>query len=145
MRLLRDRRISGREIEPEHDRIVQRWESFMLAFTAPFSPPPSLRSSEPLPKNAVDRPSGLTLWLFVGTLIVILVPAARGGSALGATLPFWLIAAPLIGLAWTHRRAILRHIAGSASIPRRSRRMARRQPRHQRRVRSVSACSAERS
>ena len=90
--------------------------------TAPFSSP-LLESEAP---DAQARPSGLTAWLFVGTLTVILVPAARGGAELGATLPFWLIAAPLIGLAWTHRRAILRHVAGRARATRKPRRMARR-------------------
>lgn len=106
--------------------------------------PLSLPLLKPEASVAPRPPSGLVAWLFAGTLILILVPGARGGPDLGATLPFWLIGAPLIGLAWTHRRAILRHVAGSAAGAGRPRRMARRDRRH-RRARAASACRTERS
>ncbi|MEO7917545.1 MAG: hypothetical protein ABIR16_07860 [Dokdonella sp.] len=49
----------------------------------------------------------LTLWVVLGTLAVLCIAPLRGELATGWTLPFWLIAAPLINLAairWSHRR-----------------------------------------
>jgi hypothetical protein len=45
----------------------------------------------------------LFLWLLIGIGAVIAVPAARSNDAFGATLPFWLIGAPLLDLAWLKR------------------------------------------
>lgn len=46
----------------------------------------------------------LVLWLAFGLAVVLLVPAARGGERLGATLPFWLVVAPAIDMLWSTRR-----------------------------------------
>jgi hypothetical protein len=43
-------------------------------------------------------------WLVVGLGLVFFVPAARGGGLLGATLPFWLVGAPVLNLLWWKRR-----------------------------------------
>jgi hypothetical protein len=116
-------------------------------FLAPLSVPPSLRA----PPNRPSRPArrrmrldaALFAWLLVGCAVVLLVPAVRGGRLLGATLPFWLIAAPLVDLAWVAREGI----AACARMwfsAFRSRRPAPRNVRRQRLVRAA-ACSAARS
>jgi hypothetical protein len=54
--------------------------------------------------------SGATPWLIAwaaaGCLVLLLSETARGGAALGASLPFWLVGAPLIDLAWVERTRI---------------------------------------
>ena len=45
----------------------------------------------------------LSAWLVIGFAGLIAVPAARGSASLGATLPFWLVVAPLLDLAWLKR------------------------------------------
>jgi len=72
-------------------------------FLAPFSVPPSLRASKRPPRRAIRLDAVLVAWLLVGCAVVLLVPAVRGGRFLGATLPFWLVAAPLMNLAWRYR------------------------------------------
>lgn len=45
-------------------------------------------------------------WAVLGILAVLCIPALRGGPQTGWTLPFWLVAAPLINLAaiaWLRR------------------------------------------
>ncbi len=77
-------------------------------FLAPLSVPPSPST----PSHRSPRPArrffrldaALIAWLALGCAAVLLVPAMRGGRLLGATLPFWLVAAPLVDLAWVSRR-----------------------------------------
>ncbi|HEX5122960.1 MAG TPA: hypothetical protein VFV97_06920, partial [Rhodanobacteraceae bacterium] len=45
----------------------------------------------------------LLAWLLVGCGLLLLVPEMRSGRLLGATLPFWLVVAPLVDLAWIGR------------------------------------------
>lgn len=45
----------------------------------------------------------LSVWLVIGIGGLIAVPGARGSAILGATLPFWLVVAPLLDLAWLKR------------------------------------------
>lgn len=47
-------------------------------------------------------PAWLVAWAVAGALALICFPSLRGG-ALGATLAFWLIGAPLIDIAWITR------------------------------------------
>ena len=112
---------------------------------APFSVPPSARSRE-VPRRLVRpiRPPTKTLmsWLIGGLVVLLLVPAARGGAMLGASLPFWLVAAPLIDLAWIERRRIA-HRASECLQNVRGRPVMARNVRGQR-ARSA-ACSAARS
>ncbi len=113
---------------------------------APFSVPPSARSLD-VPRRRV-RPLGpptktLMTWLIGGLVVLFLVPAARGGETLGATLPFWLLAAPLIDLAWIERRRIAHRATECLRNSSRRPTMAR-SVRRQRAVRSA-ACSAARS
>ncbi len=62
-----------------------------------------LRSSRSRPVSTARVPAWLFAWAAAGTLAVLLVPALRGGGFGGATLPFWLVAAPLINIAWLTR------------------------------------------
>lgn len=50
-------------------------------------------------------------WLAAGALVLAILPAAHVGAQLGATLPFWLVGAPLIDLAWLMRRPAARALA----------------------------------
>jgi hypothetical protein len=64
------------------------------------------------PGRGVRRPVGFLLaWVLAGLATLALVPFARGDRMLGATLPFWLIAAPLLDLAWIERRRLARYSA----------------------------------
>lgn len=112
-------------------------------FLAPFSVPPSLNA----PSNRGTRAKGLHVvlvaWLLVGCALVLLVPAVRGGRLLGATLPFWLVAAPLVDLAWIGRERLASRTRTWISGVR-SRRHAPRNVRRQRPPRSA-ACNAARS
>jgi hypothetical protein len=116
-------------------------------FLAPFSVPPSLRKEpKPPPRQSLRRAcanAALVAWLIVGSAVLLLVPAARGGHLLGATLPFWLVAAPLVDLAWIGRQRIAARLQSSMSALR-NRRLAPRNVRRQRLARSA-ACSAARS
>jgi len=56
--------------------------------------------------RAAAQMRGLLVWLLLGVCVYLCVPAARGGSGAGATIPFWLIAAPLLNLAWLGRRRL---------------------------------------
>ncbi|GAA0710606.1 hypothetical protein [Dokdonella soli] len=53
------------------------------------------------------RPTVLCVWLAIGLGVLLCIPAARGDALLGATLPFWLVAAPLLDLAWVKRAGLL--------------------------------------
>ena len=80
---------------------------------APFSPIAPLTDHSRTREVAVPRaasrnvraarPQGLLAWLVVGIGILVCIPATRGGVLLGATLPFWLVVAPLMNLAWRYR------------------------------------------
>lgn len=52
-------------------------------------------------------PAFLFGWLALGLGVMIFVPGARGGTSLGATLPFWLAGAPALNLLWWKRRECL--------------------------------------
>lgn len=110
---------------------------------APFpSPAPSRRVSLASSRRAAPR-TVLVLWLAGGIAALACIPAARGGTGLGATLPFWLVAAPAIDLAWIERRRIARRIADIGRALARGcagRRNVRRQ-----RVARSRACKAARS
>lgn len=82
-------------------------------------------------KQRSPVPAVLIVWLALGSCVLALVPAARGGVLLGATLPFWLVAAPMLNLLWWRRRECLaalrrcwtmrrRRAASAASAPSRA-------------------------
>ena len=113
-------------------------------FLAPFSVPPSLHTaSKPRPNPTRRRAranAALIAWLAVGCAVLLFVPAARGGHLLGATLPFWLVAAPLVDLAWIGRRGFVeRSLAATSAFRSRRPRNARQRPAR------PAACSAARS
>ena len=65
--------------------------------------------------NTAAVPRFLTVWLAIGVVVLLCVPAARSSTMFGATLPFWLSAAPLLDLVWLKRarlRSLLREQSG---------------------------------
>ncbi|MET0232132.1 MAG: hypothetical protein ABW186_14455 [Rhodanobacteraceae bacterium] len=85
---------------------------------------------------------GLLAWLAVGVGVLLLVPFARGDRFFGATLPFWLVVAPLVDLGWIERRRIARRVSESW------RGLGRARPARNVRAQRVArraACSAARS
>ena len=82
---------------------------------APFSVSPAERTLAPsrviAGRSRTKPPIGALLaWLLVGVGVLLLVPFARGDRFFGATLPFWLVVAPLVDLGWVERRRIARHV-----------------------------------
>jgi hypothetical protein len=73
----------------------------------------------------------LWIWLLVGSAAWLFFPPLRGHDPLLDWLPFWLIAAPLIDLAWLHRNRLA--AAASTLLVRLTRR--RRPARQARRLR----------
>jgi hypothetical protein len=123
---------------------TEREDNIMLI--APFAASPTER---PPASRTIARPArakasigGILAWLSVGAGVLLLVPFARGDRLFGATLPFWLVAAPLIDLAWIERRRIARWLAESWLVAVRLR--PSRNVRIQGAVRRA-ACSAARS
>jgi hypothetical protein len=49
----------------------------------------------------------LWCWLVFGAVVMALIPQARGMQPLIGWLPFWLIVAPLLDLAFVHRQRLL--------------------------------------
>jgi hypothetical protein len=49
----------------------------------------------------------LWCWLVFGATVMALIPQARGMQPLVGWLPFWLVVAPLLDLAFVHRRRLL--------------------------------------
>jgi hypothetical protein len=72
----------------------------------------------------------LLVWLLFGSVALLLFPDVCLVPRFGATLPFWLVAAPAIDLAWlmrSHLPGLLRSVWPSRG-PRRRRCQARRAP-----------------
>lgn len=81
----------------------------MLLVTSPVPIPRALSPARPAAEPPACRTAPaarpwLLSWLLLGALVVLVIPPARGNDLLGATLPFWLIAAPTIDLLWLARR-----------------------------------------
>ena len=74
-----------------------------------------------------DLDSLLRQLVILGALAVLLIPAARGSSALLGWLPLWLVGMPLAAW-WSLRRFPLPQVA--LRMPRRRRAQARRRPVH---------------
>lgn len=64
--------------------------------------PPTPISADREPQRSYLK-DGLLAWTVVGFAILTFVPAARGDTLFGATLPYWLVGAPLLNLAWLTR------------------------------------------
>jgi hypothetical protein len=58
-----------------------------------------------MPNAHVHAPLVLA-WLLLGMAVLTLDPALRYNARFGATLPFWLVGAPAINLAWIMRARI---------------------------------------
>ena len=97
----------------------------MLAATLALSTPSASRhrrASAQQVRNPASRardntrvawaPMLVSVWLVIGMAGLIAVPAARGSASLGATLPFWLVFAPLFDLAWLKRADIVNALRG---------------------------------
>ena len=92
--------------------------------------------------------SWLLAWALGGGIAVALFPSLRGGGMAGMSVPFWLVAAPLINLAWLGRRqattvlrkfipGFARPLAAQPRVPSRLRSMRRRNSAMMRRYRSA--------
>ena len=92
---------------------------------SPFERTRATRSSQSSAKSGRPPAGALIAWLIVGCAVLLAVPAARGGRMFGATLPFWLVVAPLLNLAWIERRDIARRTAEFLRGRARDRSMAR--------------------
>ena len=75
----------------------------------------------------------LWCWLVFGVVVMALIPQARGTQALVGWLPFWLVIAPLLDLAFVHRQRLLS--ASRALVSARRRRRASIQTNRTRRTR----------
>jgi hypothetical protein len=49
----------------------------------------------------------LWCWLVFGVVVMALIPQARGMQSAVGWLPFWLVVAPLLDLAFVHRNRLL--------------------------------------
>lgn len=49
----------------------------------------------------------LWCWLVFGAVTMALIPQARGMQSLVGWMPFWLVVAPLLDLAFVHRHRLL--------------------------------------
>ena len=85
---------------------------FVSSFTLPATEARTRRARRAMaPALDPSQPFALVAvlgWLAIGGLAMACLPHARPGIELGATLPFWLVGAPLIDLAWLMRRRIAR-------------------------------------
>ncbi len=71
---------------------------------APFSlieTPVSARVARRRETHAV--PHWLHAWAIGGMILLLLIPSLRGDNLTGLSLPFWLVAAPLINIVWISR------------------------------------------
>lgn len=105
---------------------------------APFTLTESFIDRRPIGRDAVSTlPSWLLAWALGGIVAVALFPSLRGGDLAGMSVPFWLVGAPLINLAWLARgqaKTLLRELAARCTcamaaqprVPSRLRSMRRR-------------------
>lgn len=105
-----------------------------------------MNRSMTLPVSAFSATElALWSWLVFGAVAIALIPQARSQSAIG-WLPFWLVVAPLLDLAWVHRERLLsvsRAVFDQAQTARaRPRRRVARQARSTRRRRAFAASAA---
>ncbi len=104
-----------------------------------------------VPAHALKPSVGFLLaWTILGSVVLLCIPAARGDQLLGATLPFWLVVAPIVDLAWIDRRRIADRLRVFSRALAARVRVAIGKPRMARNVRRQGAarsfaCSAARS
>ena len=102
---------------------------------APLSVPPLPSAPPRRNRRALRLDAVLVAWLLIGCAIVLLVPAVHGGRLFGGTLPFWLVAAPLVDLAWVGRERLAANVRALISQP--HSRPAPRNVRHRRQARAA--------
>lgn len=113
-------------------------------------PPPSPRAPSRASLACAPRPAapraapfalpGLLGWLGCGSLALALLPASPARLELGATLPFWLVGAPLLNLAWLLRRPVA---SACVRVAKRLHAQARSQRRGARRVSPRASASSQ--
>lgn len=76
---------------------------------APIAARPPVPAALTAARGGADPfvPRLLIGWLALGLGLMVFAPAARAGGPLGATLPFWLVGAPVLNLLWWRRRECL--------------------------------------
>ncbi len=84
------------------ERSARKTAVTAMPLTARSPMPPSIRGAPAAPAYAL----ALYAWLALGACTLLCVPAARGGPLLGATLPFWLVGAPVLDLLWVNRAGL---------------------------------------
>lgn len=103
---------------------------FVAPLSLPSTVPQTVARSRARSGSAPRSPLRLLVgWLIAGLCLLALVPAMRGGALAGATVPYWLVAAPAIDIAWLARARI-------AALCRRAARAARRRTPQAQRVQS---------
>ncbi len=71
---------------------------------APFTLAETFVDRRAIGQHATPRlPSWLLAWALGGIIAVTLFPSLRGDDLAGMSVPFWLVGAPLINLAWLAR------------------------------------------
>jgi hypothetical protein len=86
-------------------------------------------------------------WFVFGVVVIALIPQARGVTTIG-WLPFWLVVAPLLDLAFVHRGRLFDasklFVAQTQTSRSRRRPRTTSQARHTRRARAIksAACAA---
>jgi hypothetical protein len=88
----------------------------------------SVRRPTTRDNDARRLPPWLLVWAVGGLTSVALFPSLRGGVSAGMSIPFWLVAAPLINILWLTRQRWLvqlrlRLTMSSASRPLNKRRV----------------------
>lgn len=105
-------------------------------FVAPLLPPTATTRASARACAAPSQPApvatlAVVAWLVAGVSAIVLFPTLRDGPTLGVTIPFWLVAAPAIDLAWLARGRVI------AALRRAARRPRRRPPSQARRLQSA--------
>ena len=95
---------------------------------APFAliDPMTTRANKPPCKSPVV-PGWLIVWALAGALSLCCFPALRSDGLGGLSVPFWLVGAPVLDIAWVLRRRWLGQLGQLARVA-----LARRYGRHSR-------------
>jgi hypothetical protein len=106
----------------------------------------AMNRSMTLPVSAFSAAEvALWSWLVFGAVAIALIPQARGVTPIG-WLPFWLVVAPLMDLAFIHRGLLFdasKSVVAQARTSRSRRRpYAASQARHTRRSRAIKQSTA---
>jgi hypothetical protein len=97
---------------------------------APFTIVDTSRTVRPQAARSRSVPSWLLIWAGSGLLVLGLVPSLAIQPQSGMTVPFWLVGAPLLDIAWltrTHWLNALRKRLGSLCGRHRRQHQARRE------------------